>query len=219
MFDNAGKKIKTLAKWLFWFTIIGFIVLALEVSVYREPTYSRWGDAEYEYSCDVPLLFEIIALGVGAAFIDSLMLSAYGEMLIHKKTIAENVKLLTEAYITSQRHAQAEAKKAAVDTATAPKAVAPTASIPNANAEKTDVRFDNINVDNLNPDTLHSIKQFVDNALSKEPITVMFGYVNLNFGKLDKEAAEALASIKPFIENTDAVGLKNALTAINEKLV
>lgn len=201
MFENPGKTIRNYAKFVFWFTVAAAVVIALLVSISSEQV--RWD--EVEYSFDFLQFICIVAISIPIALIECLFLDAFGELVCStKENAAKTAQLLAECRILERKLNSDNngAEESNVNNASK----APASSKPAADtAAKSDNRSS-------------TAKQFVENALSKDNNTVMFGYVSWNFGKLDKEAAEALAAIKPFIDSNDKEGLRDALTAINEKL-
>lgn len=101
MFDNPGHKLKVLAKWLFFLTVIAAVVIAIEVGIQVEEIVDRWGDKiKNEYSFDIPLMIEVILAGIGVAYFDSLLLTAFGELVMNsgkgpEKTETENTTATT----------------------------------------------------------------------------------------------------------------------------
>ena len=86
MFENPGAKIKSLAKVCFWVEVIGVVLAVLAM-----------GDDLFEEIETIIMAVGIIAVGVGVAYVSSLFLAAFGELVETNSSIAyTNTRLLEE---------------------------------------------------------------------------------------------------------------------------
>lgn len=78
MFENPGKKLKSLSKIMFWLTIIGSFVLALVFGIDR----SYWRDELTAY------FFVFLIGGSILAYVEGLLLYAFGSLVESAEQVA-----------------------------------------------------------------------------------------------------------------------------------
>lgn len=101
MFNNPGKKIKTLAKVLYWIIALG----SLATAIFFVAENSYWG-------LDIEIILIAVAIAAGgflAAFLSNLGLYAFGELVENSGRLVE----LAEAAQSGKSPAQPETAPAA----------------------------------------------------------------------------------------------------------
>ena len=84
MFNNPGAKIKGLAKTLFWIEVIGVIVTLLAM-------------ADYVFDDEgIFIAIAILVVGIGVAYLSSLFLAAFGELVQTNTEISNTNKQILE---------------------------------------------------------------------------------------------------------------------------
>ncbi len=87
MFTNVGRKIKLLAKVVFWLGVVATVLMMLEYAVFLPQRYFGTNDAT-----DILRAIVILVIGFFGAWASALLIYGFGEIVENSTLMANNVK-------------------------------------------------------------------------------------------------------------------------------
>lgn len=206
MFENAGTKIRKYAKVIFWIATVGVFILAI-VSGF-EAEYDMWDEPEHSFHF-LPFI-KTLTIGLVLCYLETLILSAFGELVENSRKNAEN----TAKLIAMHEAPTATFSNVAQTAINGHESVAEQSAAAYEEEETQNVEAEEAPEAEAIPKPCLSARELLEYALQFRGENGCRDYIKARMKDVDESEIAVLEPINRYLEMAEPNGIKAAIAQI-----